>query len=470
MTHTLADIKIAVVSGGSGPCSVFTRKSGDAIASALKTFFAHVEHLEFDATLEQRLDTLRPDVVFPAISDVELSKLLETLGLHFVGSGIHANYLVQGKRRMKPFLHSVGVPVEDDITCMAQDDIAKVADKALQMFPGGCLIGSSEGSVTDVPALCKSAGDIAAVFERVIAAGDQAVIGRCFKGWREIIVAVIDDGLAPRVLPITEVIYSDQLLMYSPYDTEYRCPAFLPDEITSKVQRYALETFQALGLKDFSRIDMVVNDEGEVIVQEVDAIPCFSAGSLFVLSAQAAGISIEDLAITMVRRALSRSSNEIKIASRALPPGSVLSNFAPHPFVLDDVEIAGMEGLLQSLKTPDEKLQRELCSLVGKEAKRRGTELDKTWQETQTLWWKGQAMGRPSADYHAFLHRAYNALFDQCKDFRMALEQTGSRTLSHALGNIDPKRTVLTEGEFIEVLEFLRGKLKSAGGWDAIEY
>jgi hypothetical protein len=254
--------------------------------------------------------------------------------------------------------------------------------------------------------------------------------------------------------------------MYSPSDVAYRCPASLAEEIVTKVQRYALAAFNVLGLDDFSKIDLVLGEEGEVIVQEVIAMPSFLAGSLFMLSAKAAGISIDDLAITMVRRALSRSFKEIKIASRALPPGSCLSNFAPqHPFVLDDVEIAGMEGLLQSLKTPSEGLQRQLCGLVGKEAKRRGAEFDQTWQATQTLWWKGQAMERSGADYKAFLRRSYNVLFDQSKAFRTALAQTGSRTLSHPLGNRSPQYTVLSEKEFIDELEFQRGKLISARGW-----
>lgn len=322
MTHKPADILIAVVSGGSGSWSVFSRKSGDAIAMALKAHFAHVEYLEFDATLEQRLDTLRPDVVFPAISDVELSKLLETLGLHFVGSGIRANYLVQGKRRMKPFLHSVGVPVEEDIVCTAHDNIAEVAEKALQTFPGGCLVGSSESFDNGLPALCKSAGAVA--IERVLAAGDEVIFERCLKGWREISVAVIKpDGLAPRVLPITEVIFSELPQMYSPYDPEYRCPASLPDEITSKVQRYALETFQVLGLKDFGRMDMVIGKEGEIIVNEVHVVPYFSAGSLFMLSAQAAGISFDDLVCTLVQQVLDRSRGEDKTVSRALPHSGV---------------------------------------------------------------------------------------------------------------------------------------------------
>lgn len=39
-------------------------------------------------------------------------------------------------------------------------------------------------------------------------------------------------------------------------------------------------------------------------------------------------------------------------------PSSALSNFSPHPFVLDGVEIASMEGFLQSLKFSNIEIQK----------------------------------------------------------------------------------------------------------------
>jgi hypothetical protein len=54
-------------------------------------------------------------------------------------------------------------------------------------------------------------------------------------------------------------------------------------------------------------------------------------------------------------------------------PCSALSNFAPHRFVLDGVECASMEGLLQSLKLDKAQVEVcEVCKLIGKAAKHRG--------------------------------------------------------------------------------------------------
>ena len=53
-------------------------------------------------------------------------------------------------------------------------------------------------------------------------------------------------------------------------------------------------------------------------------------------------------------------------------PSAALSNFAPHPFTIDGVECASMEGFLQSLKYKEPDMQIEVCKLVGKAAKFKG--------------------------------------------------------------------------------------------------
>lgn len=75
-------------------------------------------------------------------------------------------------------------------------------------------------------------------------------------------------------------------------------------------------------------------------------------------------------------------------------PASSLSNFAPHPFVIDGIECNSMEGFLQSLKFKNIDMQKYVCSLVGKSAKFKGKK--KKWWKTQTLYWQGKEYKRNS--------------------------------------------------------------------------
>ena len=138
-------------------------------------------------------------------------------------------------------------------------------------------------------------------------------------------------------------------------------------------------------------------------------------------------------------------------------PSSALSNFAPHPFVIDGIECNSMEGFLQSLKFKEPAMQVEVCKLVGKAAKFKGKK--KKWWKTQTLYWQGQEFKRDSFEYQALITRAFEALAEN-SSFQKALLATGSAVLTHSIGKNDPSQTILTSREFCSRLMMLRSRLQ----------
>ena len=147
----------------------------------------------------------------------------------------------------------------------------------------------------------------------------------------------------------------------------------------------------------------------------------------------------------------------MEIGSGAGFPGDALSNFAPHPFVIDGVECASMEGFLQSLKFSNPDMQKEVCKLVGKAAKFKGK--PKKWYRTQTLYWMGKEYKRDSEEYQELLDRAYDAL-SQNTGFQRALLATGNATLTHSIGKNKQSETVLTVKEFVSRLYKIRDRLE----------
>lgn len=138
-------------------------------------------------------------------------------------------------------------------------------------------------------------------------------------------------------------------------------------------------------------------------------------------------------------------------------PSAALSNFAPHPFVIDGVACASMEGFLQSLKFKEPDMQIEVCKLIGKAAKFKGKK--KKWWKTQTLYWQGQEFKRNSQEYQDLLDRAFDALA-QNTGFQKALLATGKATLTHSIGKSKIQETVLTKQEFCSRLMKIREKLQ----------
>ena len=139
-------------------------------------------------------------------------------------------------------------------------------------------------------------------------------------------------------------------------------------------------------------------------------------------------------------------------------PASALSNFAPHRFVLDGVQISSAEGFLQSLKFSNPEMQKHICTLVGFAAKRAGKH--KNWQRDQTLYWQGGVFKRESPDYQTLLDRAYVAMMQQSLSFRKALIASGDAVLTHSMGRSSEKETVLTQSEFCRRLTWLREQIK----------
>lgn len=138
-------------------------------------------------------------------------------------------------------------------------------------------------------------------------------------------------------------------------------------------------------------------------------------------------------------------------------PNATLSNFAPHPFIIDGVECNSMEGFLQSLKFSNPEMQKEVCKLVGKAAKFKGKK--KKWWRTQTLYWQGIEISRDSQEYQDLLDRAFDAL-TQNSSFRAALLATGNSVLTHSIGKTKITETVLTRQEFCSRLTKIRERLR----------
>lgn len=141
-------------------------------------------------------------------------------------------------------------------------------------------------------------------------------------------------------------------------------------------------------------------------------------------------------------------------------PSANLSNFSPHPFVFDGVECNSMEGLLQSFKFSNPEMQKEVCKLVGKQAKFKGKK--KKWYRTQTLYWQGVEYKRDSEEYQLLLDRAFDALSTNAS-FKKALLATGDSTLTHSIGKTKQSETVLTRAEFCSRLTAIRERYRNGG-------
>jgi len=74
--------------------------------------------------------------------------------------------------------------------------------------------------------------------------------------------------------------------------------------VQARVQRAALACFDALGCRDFARVDFILTDEGTPYALEANTIPGFTTHSLLPKAAARTGLSMSDLCVRIVRMAL----------------------------------------------------------------------------------------------------------------------------------------------------------------------
>jgi D-alanine-D-alanine ligase len=125
---------------------------------------------------------------------------------------------------------------------------------------------------------------------------------------REVTVGIL--GGTP--LPIVEVRPKqgsyDYKNKYTVGATEYFCPAVLDSTTTQRIQAAALGAFEAIGGRDYARVDLMVRPTGEPMVLEVNTLPGMTETSLLPKAAAAAGIDYEELCQRMIDLAMARAA------------------------------------------------------------------------------------------------------------------------------------------------------------------
>ena len=123
---------------------------------------------------------------------------------------------------------------------------------------------------------------------------------------RECTVGILGDEPLPLVEVRPKTGIYDYQNKYTAGATEYFCPAPFDAATTARIQAAGLGAFQAIGGRDYSRVDVIVRPNGEPVVLEVNTLPGMTETSLLPKAAAAAGMGYAELCQRMVDLALKR--------------------------------------------------------------------------------------------------------------------------------------------------------------------
>jgi D-alanine-D-alanine ligase len=129
---------------------------------------------------------------------------------------------------------------------------------------------------------------------------DDTVIVEEYISGKEVTVAILNDKPLPVVHIVPGNRFYDYNAKYKSNSTRYICPANLGRREYKHIQESALIAHKCLGCKSFSRVDMILKEDGTPVVLEVNTIPGLTSKSLLPKAAKAAGISFEKLCLKIL--------------------------------------------------------------------------------------------------------------------------------------------------------------------------
>ena len=250
--------------------------------------------------------------------DKNIAAYLELLHIPYTGSGPQAHYLAQDKSIAKKIFdfHKINTP-NFAISYKGRTDHAHDIEFPLIVKPVSedGSIGIDDGSVV---------GSVKELMERIHYIDEEfnspALIEEYIDG-REIYASILGNDNA-EMLPLIELDLS-KLPKGTPriatqdvkfdHETEaYRVTKSAPaedldEETTRNLQDTALAAYRALKLRDYGRIDMRLNQKGEVYVIEANPNPWLASAAEFTMAAKKAGYSYADVIDKIVELARARS-------------------------------------------------------------------------------------------------------------------------------------------------------------------
>ena len=314
--------KIAVLMGGRSLEREVSLASGRRVSDALTAAGYRVLALDVTADLVATLRGERPDAAYIALhgkygEDGTIQELLEFLGIPYSGPGVVASALAWDKSIAKHLFAEKGIPTPAWITLTADAFKEMGAATALDLVPdavGGFPVAvkpARQGSALGLRRV-ETAADLADALLDALSYDTSAIVEKWIDGV-ELAVSVLGDGDTITVLPPVEISPKDGLYDFSARlsadDVDFFAPARITPELADEACRVAREVHEALGCRDVSRVDLMLDEEGRPFVLESNTSPGMTETSLLPMAAEAADLTFTDVVSRIIEAALARTES-----------------------------------------------------------------------------------------------------------------------------------------------------------------
>ena len=244
---------------------------------------------------------IRLDAGFPVLhgkngEDGTVQGIFELAGIPLVGCGVLASALCMDKDRAHKLVQAAGVAVPASAVLERETDAGEALAAAETLgFP---LFVKPVQERNELPAALKLAFeyDSRVVLEEAVSGFE---VGCAVLGNDTLTVGELDEiELAGGFFNFTE--------KYTLKTSAIHVPARISPEKTVEIKRIAQHIYKVLGCQGFARVDMFLDEDGRVVLNEVNTIPGFTAHSRYPSMMKAAGMSLEQVISAVIELAVKR--------------------------------------------------------------------------------------------------------------------------------------------------------------------
>ena len=297
--------KVAVVMGGWSAEREISLRSGHEVHKALCNAGIDAHAVDADRSIAVQLQREKFDRAFLILhgrggEDGHVQGALELAGIPYTGSDVLGSALAMNKIRSKQICRDAGIRTADWFQVRSVEQASAAADELgfpviVKPVSEGSSIGvtkAMQNGVHDAFELARQYGDV--MMERFI-------------DGMEVTAAVLGGRALPLVSMKTPNLFYDYDAKYFSEDTQYECPVDLPQANQQLIREAAVSVFNAIGGRDWGRVDFMLDASGDAYFMELNTAPGMTDHSLVPIAARAVDISFEQLCVEILEMTLLRS-------------------------------------------------------------------------------------------------------------------------------------------------------------------
>jgi D-alanine-D-alanine ligase len=301
--------KVAVLMGGDSAEREVSLMSGGGVLAALQS--QGVDAQAFDPSQRELVELKKEGFArcFIALhgrhgEDGTVQGALELLRIPYTGSGVMASAIAMDKVMTKRVWVAEGLPTPRWVSlardAQSRERVIQVPDElGLPLIVKPAHEGSSIG-VTKVAGYSQMQDAVA-----LAARYDDVVLCEEFIEGAELTCPVLGSGDTARALPVIRIeapegAYDYQNKYFTDV-TQYHVPSGLPPAEEAEIQRIVLAAYRTLDCRGWGRADLMLRaSDRKPFLLEMNTSPGMTSHSLVPMSARAAGISYEQLCVTLI--------------------------------------------------------------------------------------------------------------------------------------------------------------------------